>query len=74
MMRVSLYKHELEIILSLTVQLTRMRQEECSHLATENIGPEIFGKLVDVLYSRGNYKTFNDAALDFGKIHHERST
>lgn len=56
-MRVSLYKHELEIISSLTVQLARM-----SHLEIENTGPAIFEKLVDVLYSRGNYKTFADAA------------
>lgn len=67
-MRVSLYKHELEILLALTVQLTRMRQEECSHLAVENIGPDIFGKLVDVLYSRGNYKTFSDAAIEFHEV------
>jgi hypothetical protein len=55
-MRISLYKHELEVVLALTVQLTRMRQEECTHLAIENVGPEIFGKLVDTLYSRGFYK------------------
>lgn len=55
-MRVSLYPHELAVVERLTVELTRLRQNECAHLAIENIGPEIFGKLVDCLYSRGNHR------------------
>lgn len=55
-MRVSLYNHELEIISQLTIALTRLRQDECKHLAVENVGPEIFLALVDGLYSRGQYK------------------
>lgn len=67
-MRVSLYKHELEVICSLTVQLTRMRQDECKHVAIENFSPELFEKLVDALYSRGNFKS-----LRYEGSQHERS-
>ena len=36
----------LRVIASLTVELTRLRQNECKHLCVENVAPEIFGKLV----------------------------
>jgi hypothetical protein len=48
--RVSLYEHELEAVGKLTMELTRLRQDECKHLCVENVGPEIFGKLVAILY------------------------
>ena len=56
MTRVSLYKHELEVVAKLTVDLVRLRQENCEHLAVENMAPELFARLVDGLYSRGNYR------------------
>ena len=56
MMRVSLYKHELEVIAQLTIQLVRLRQEVGDWAPVENVGPEIFSRLVDGLYSRGNYR------------------
>jgi hypothetical protein len=37
---------ELKVIADLTVELTRLRQNECKHLCIENLAPEIFGKLV----------------------------
>ena len=50
-MRVSLYPHELAIVERLTVELTRLRQNECSHLCIENVGPETvsYTHLVPVL-------------------------
>ncbi len=39
---------ELKQICRLTVELTRLRQNECKHLCIENIAPDIFGKLLDV--------------------------
>ena len=48
--RISLYPHELKTIAELTVELARLRQNECNHLCIENVGPEIFGKLVQILY------------------------
>lgn len=56
MMRVSLYKHELEVVERLTVSLTRMCRDESLDLKPQITGPEIFAKLLDALYARGNYK------------------
>jgi hypothetical protein len=70
-MRISLYKHELEAICALTVSLVRLRQDECSHLAIENVGPEIFEKLIDAMYKRGNYeynKVTPWAPVDFSEV------
>lgn len=53
MTRLSLYHHELSIIAFLAIELTRLRQDKCEHLAVENIGPEIFAKLADALYAKG---------------------
>ena len=54
-MRVSLYKHELDAVTSLTITLTNMaRGEQDGYVA--DIGPAIFGKLLDAMYARGNYK------------------
>lgn len=36
----------LDSLSRLTVELTKLRQIECRHLAVENVGPEIFGKLL----------------------------
>ena len=33
-------------LVDLTVRLVELRQNKCEHLAVENIGPEIFGKLL----------------------------
>lgn len=55
MTRVSLYPHELKAVVELTESLVRLRQNECANLAIENVGPEIFAKLIDTLYSRGNW-------------------
>jgi len=38
--------NELTAIAALTVELTRLRQNPVQHLCIENVGPEIFGKLV----------------------------
>ena len=61
MMRVSLYKHELETLRALTVDILRESARHCE--ATEDvdnppweIGPRIFLALADGLYSRGNWK------------------
>lgn len=37
---------ELAVIADLTVDLTRLRQEQCLHLAVENCGPDIFYNLL----------------------------
>lgn len=73
MMRISLYEHELKIAMTLTVELTRLRQNECASLCVENVGPEIFVKLIDALYARGNYKhaRYQDATpeiSDFSEV------
>jgi hypothetical protein len=54
-MRVSLYKHELEAIIQLTVSLARIAQTE-SGADPSAVGPEIFAKLVDILYANGTYQ------------------
>jgi hypothetical protein len=71
-MRVSLYPHELAIVERLTVELTRLRQNECSHLCIENVGPEIFAKLIDCLYARGNYKSRYDSQPPVGAFNQFR--
>jgi hypothetical protein len=37
---------ELRELCALTVELTRMRQNECKHLCIENFAPELLGKLI----------------------------
>lgn len=37
---------ELKEICKLTVELTRLKQNECAHLCIENVAPEIFEKLM----------------------------
>jgi hypothetical protein len=36
----------LRAIADLTVELTKLRQAECKHLAIENFGPELFHALI----------------------------
>jgi len=72
--RISLYRHELEIIANLTVELTRLRQNKCEHLMIENVGPEIFAKLTDALYKNPSSKLYSgrvddDMFLEPGKLH-----
>lgn len=44
--RTPLTRDELECAVDLTERLVRLRQNECKHLAIENIGPEIFAKVL----------------------------
>ena len=37
---------ELRELCAVTVELTRLRQNECKHLAIENFAPELLGKLI----------------------------
>lgn len=37
---------ELRELCALTVELTRLRQNECKHLCIENFAPELLGKLI----------------------------
>lgn len=37
---------ELRELCRLTVELTRLRQNECKHLCIENFAPELLGKLI----------------------------
>ena len=37
---------EVKAIVWLTLKLVELRQKECSHLAVENIGPQIFHSLL----------------------------
>ena len=41
-----LTRDELECAVDLTERLVRLRQNECKHLAIENIGPEIYAKIL----------------------------
>lgn len=42
----SLPPEQIQALGAIAVDLTRLRQNECKHLAVENVGPELFGKLV----------------------------
>lgn len=55
---------ELRELCALTVQLTRLRQAECKHLAVENIAPDILRKLLDELrnHKRG-FDHYSDCAV-----------
>lgn len=48
--RMPLTRDELECAVWLTFQLVKMRQEKCEHLCVENIGPEIYRKLLAAYY------------------------
>lgn len=37
---------ELRELCAVTVELTRLRQNECKHLCIENFAPELLGKLI----------------------------
>ena len=57
-MRVSLYKHELDAVVALTTAL--VKEGLYCHAydqkpSAETIGPEIFGRLVAILYAKGHY-------------------
>jgi hypothetical protein len=39
----------LKVIADLTVQLTRLRQEQCKHLCIENYAPGLFASLLDAV-------------------------
>lgn len=38
--------NDVESICRLTVELTKLRQNECKHLCIENFAPELFGRLI----------------------------
>ena len=38
--------NDLAMICSLTIDLTRLRQNECKHLCIENFAPELFERLL----------------------------
>lgn len=42
---------ELQLLADLTVRLVTLRQNECKHLAIENIGPEIWHNLLKATYA-----------------------
>lgn len=48
--RMPLPVEELKVIADLTVRLTQLRQNECKHLAVENVGPEIWRNLLMATY------------------------
>ena len=48
--RMPLTRDELECAVDLTDRLVKIRQNECKHLAIENIGPEIYRKLLEAHY------------------------
>jgi len=45
---------ELRIIKDLTIELTKLRQNECKHLAIENCSPQIFYGLLYVFFKFKN--------------------
>lgn len=55
--------NELHELCELTVQLTKLRQNECAHLCIENIAPDILRKLLDELrnHKRG-FDHYSDCA------------
>ena len=42
-------EYELRLIFALTIDLVKMRQEECKHLCIENAAPEILRGIIEVL-------------------------
>lgn len=48
--RMPLTRDELECAVDLTERLVKLRQNECKHLAIENVGPEIYRKLLEAHY------------------------
>jgi hypothetical protein len=50
--RISLQRYELEVAADLTVSLTKLLQDNCKGLAVENVGPEIFSKLIEAVYGK----------------------
>ena len=46
MTMINVSPEELREISRLTCALTRLGQDNCAHLCVENVGPEIFGKLL----------------------------
>lgn len=49
--RIPLPTEELRVLADLAVELVKLRQNECKHLCIENIGPEIWGKLLAATYT-----------------------
>lgn len=48
--RTPLSRDELECCVELTERLVRLRQNECKHLCVENVGPDVFRKLIEACY------------------------
>jgi len=48
--RIPIPIEEFKALCDLTLELTRLRQNECKHLSVENIGPEIMHNLLRAVY------------------------
>jgi hypothetical protein len=48
--RIPFDPEELRVLADLTVELTKLRQNECPQLLVESVGPEIWGKLLHATY------------------------
>ena len=56
---------QLREICAVTVELTRLRQNECKHLCIENFAPELLGKLLNACNQQGAaFDATLDRALD----------
>lgn len=42
-------EHELKLIFQLTLDLVKLRQNECKHLCVENAAPEILRGIMEVM-------------------------
>lgn len=54
-------EHELSRVCSLTLELTRLRQNECKHLCVEHVAPEIFQRLLSELTAVKRGKALTDS-------------
>lgn len=48
--RMPLTRDELECAVDLTERLVKLRQNECKHLCIENIGPDIYAKVLGAYF------------------------
>lgn len=64
---------ELRALCGLTVELTRLRQNECKHLAVENFATKMFGKLMCEYLSIVNPSTCSDP-LPYSERYRDKNT
>ena len=48
--RIPIPIEEMKVLANLAVELTKLRQSECKHLAIENFGPELWRNLLHATY------------------------